>query len=390
MKLLDEVTEAYYGSKGEAFARKTRERIHWICSKAQGETVLDVGCSQGITEVILAREGKKAVGIDIEPEAIEYAKNAIKSQNSTVQSNVRYEACSIFDFDTENQFDTIILSEVLEHFSSSTALLERVSGLMKQDGVLIVTVPFGINDYIDHKKTYYFFNLIDDLAPHFSVFEVKFFGKWIGVVAEKGNGTKTKIDMIRIVKDLENSFYNIERDLVDTLDIKTNQITKLNEQYRGTQSSIQELKHDNLKKKEEIAQYKNDIAQYKEDISSLKEEIARYKNETDQIKKSNQSLSDENSKLKEKLSRMETDISIKELQPNKSDELIQEKNQLILERMKSEEETLMKYKDTIFRYNQLEAKYANVSKKYELLSNAKLGRLTLKYWKYKKRIPADF
>lgn len=376
MKLLDKVSEAYYGSMGEAFARKTRERIHWICSQASGIDVLDIGCSQGITEVILAREGKCAVGIDIEEEAIEYALASLSNQTTSVQEMITYKACSIFDFDSETQFDTVILSEVLEHFSSSSALLERVTGLMKEDGILIVTVPFGINDYIDHKKTYYLFNLLDDLSPYFSVFEVKFFGKWIGVVAEKGNGTRTKIDTSSIVKELESSFYNIERNLVDNLDARTNQFTKLNDQYKLLQSSVQELTRDNTKKKDEIAQYQD--------------ELNRYKNELAQYKKLNQTLSDENNKLKEENAKLETKIPNLALQSNESDKLIQEKNQLILNRMKSEEETLMKYKDTIYQYNQLEAKYANVSKKYELLSKAKLGKLTLKYWKYKKRIPADF
>ncbi|WP_374017405.1 methyltransferase domain-containing protein [Paenibacillus thiaminolyticus] len=348
MKLLDVVTEAYFGNKGEAFARKTRERIHWICSQAKGQNVLDIGCSQGITEIILAREGKKAVGIDIEPEAIAYAKTSLSSQSESVQTNVTYEACSIFDYRSTIKFDTVILSEVLEHFSSSASLLERVSEFMKQDSILIITVPFGINDYIDHKKTYYFFNLLDDLTPYFSVFDVKFFGKWIGVVAEKNPGKNPPIDNYNMIREVEKQFYVIERELIDSSSEKSNQLNKLNRQNKEIISTREELERANVI-----------------------------------LKKENLSLKEENLILKQKIKELTLSLS-------ESETIISEKNQVIMKRIKSEEETLSKYKEAIFQYNQLEARYVNASKKYDLLSNAKLGKLTLNYWKYKKRIPNDF
>lgn len=69
---------------------------------------------------------------------------------------------------------------------------------------------------------------------------------------------------------------------------------------------------------------------------------------------------------------------------NKLKNLITQKNIEILNRLKNEEEVLFKFKNAIFKYNELEAKYSNLNKKYNLLSNSKLGRLTLKYWKFKK------
>lgn len=360
MKLLDEVTEAYFGSKGEAFARKTRERIHWICSQAKGQNVLDIGCSQGITEIILAREGKMAVGIDIEPSAIEYAKTSLCKQSEFVQANVIYEACSIFDYHSEILFDTVILSEVLDHFSSSASLLERVSEFMKQDSILIITVPFGINDYIDHKKTYYLFNLLDELTPYFSVFEVKFFGKWIGVVAEKSHGKISSVNHERMIRKLEKQFYSIERSLVDSLFEKSSQYDKLDKQYREVISNLEELKRENI-----------DLKRKLKTLEAESVDLVRNTKEKDVAR------------LEQKIDELTTSLE-------KSEECLVEKNKMILKRINSEEETLTQYKDAIFRYNQLEARYANISKKYDLLSKAKLGKLTLAYWKYKKRIPNDF
>jgi DNA repair ATPase RecN len=71
-------------------------------------------------------------------------------------------------------------------------------------------------------------------------------------------------------------------------------------------------------------------------------------------------------------------------------EVIEQKNREVLERLSSEEEILERLKIKIHQYNQLEAMYAHVCKKYDLLSKSKLGRLTLYYWKLRKRIPKDF
>lgn len=70
--------------------------------------------------------------------------------------------------------------------------------------------------------------------------------------------------------------------------------------------------------------------------------------------------------------------------------IIEQKNKELLNRLNSEEEILEKLKSVIHQYNHLEAMYTHICKKYDLLSKSKLGRLTLNYWKLRKRIPKNF
>ncbi|MEC0258399.1 hypothetical protein [Paenibacillus lautus] len=81
---------------------------------------------------------------------------------------------------------------------------------------------------------------------------------------------------------------------------------------------------------------------------------------------------------------------IQENKVSKLEKIIEQKNLELLARLESEEETLLEFKNILYEYSQVEAKYLNILNKYDLLSNAKLGKLTLKYWKYKGRIPKDF
>jgi 2-polyprenyl-3-methyl-5-hydroxy-6-metoxy-1,4-benzoquinol methylase len=86
----DRVAEAYYGLMGPKFMRDTQNRIHWICRQIQGKNVLDVGCSQGIVPILLAREGLKVIGIDSSPKAIDEANRYLGIEPKQVRKNVSW------------------------------------------------------------------------------------------------------------------------------------------------------------------------------------------------------------------------------------------------------------------------------------------------------------
>jgi 2-polyprenyl-3-methyl-5-hydroxy-6-metoxy-1,4-benzoquinol methylase len=45
------------------------------------------------------------------------------------------------DFESEIQYDTIIMSHVLEHIAQPATVLKRIYNLLKPDGVFVVSVP---------------------------------------------------------------------------------------------------------------------------------------------------------------------------------------------------------------------------------------------------------
>ena len=70
----DHVAEAYMNQLGEPLYKKTVRQVDWVCEQAKyGTCVLDIGCSQGILEILVGRRGIRAVGVDISPEAVNYA-----------------------------------------------------------------------------------------------------------------------------------------------------------------------------------------------------------------------------------------------------------------------------------------------------------------------------
>ena len=214
---MDRIDEAYNGLMGEEFMRKTRERLHWICSKVAGEKILDVGCSQGTLARLLASTGKSVLGVDINEDAIAYAEGKLAGLDDSSRRRLRFATSNFMDFKSEALFDTVVMGEVLEHLPDPAAFVNKAWNHLAKGGTFVATVPFGINDDPDHRQTFYWSWIKDVVAPLFDIADIEFFGKWIGVVGIKRE-RKAAIEKtvpLAVVKELEKAFYAIERPLVN-------------------------------------------------------------------------------------------------------------------------------------------------------------------------------
>lgn len=226
----DRITEAYYNDLGDEFGKKVRERIHWICSQATGEKILDIGCSQGIMDILLAREGKNVLGIDILQESIDIAKKSLKKESESTQNHVEFRVENFMNFDSQGtKYDVIIMAEVLEHITDPRRFIKKAQDLLEEDGKIIITVPFGINDYFDHKKTYYMYDMYKIIKEYFKVSDIHFLGKWIGFIATTGQQISNLLIDENIIKQLEENFYYVEYEYVNKINQlhkKTSEISK--------------------------------------------------------------------------------------------------------------------------------------------------------------------
>lgn len=242
----DRVMEAYYGKLGDQFMRETQSRIHWICAQVKGRRILDVGCSQGIVPLLLAREGCQVTGVDTSPQAIEEAKGYLSAEPAHIQQNVTYINSDFLALDTlEVEPDTVVISEVLEHLVRPELFVEKAYDLLKQGGRLVITVPFGVNDFIDHKHTFYLMEPFRLLAEHLQIIEVKMLGKWLGIVAVKNEAHKPgTIDSLTVdrVRELEKAFESIERTLRGNLGDIGKRLEEANKKYRTATEQIAQLR----------------------------------------------------------------------------------------------------------------------------------------------------
>jgi 2-polyprenyl-6-hydroxyphenyl methylase/3-demethylubiquinone-9 3-methyltransferase len=165
----DRINELYAGEIFSPEVQSTaRERIHWICRQARGERILDIGCSQGIVCLLLGREGFNCIGIDCEEFAIDYALEELEKEENAVRKKVEFKIGEAAHLPFEDDsFDTVILGEIIEHLNHPEKVLKEANRVLRQDGMAIITVPFGLNPDPDHKRTYYPVSFLSRVQPFF-------------------------------------------------------------------------------------------------------------------------------------------------------------------------------------------------------------------------------
>lgn len=247
------LTEAAEGEYGKEIAEDIQERIDWVAGEVEGDRILDVGCNQGKLSIMLGKQGKKVIGIDSDEKVINYARQSLEEESEEVKQNVSFQKVDILE-DTfeEEKFDTIILSEVLEQYKSAEPVLEAVSRLMKGNGKIIVTVPFGIRDYNDQKRVFYFHDIYQEVKQLFKVEEVKFIGNSVGLTGTVSLNKNRGPIPVRFIQRLEEAFYQLEQRLREE-NTDNKQVTGERKMEKGEdnkQHSNSEAKSDSSKQKE--------------------------------------------------------------------------------------------------------------------------------------------
>lgn len=118
-------------------------RYHFSVPYVHGR-VLDFATGTGYGAHIIAKKCKKklteVVGIDIDPEVIKYARGKYYHPLS------RYLVEDVTDphlLDKLGQFDVILSFETIEHVQEEQQFLDNIFQLLKPDGTLILSTPFG-------------------------------------------------------------------------------------------------------------------------------------------------------------------------------------------------------------------------------------------------------
>jgi SAM-dependent methyltransferase len=197
----DRISELYKGELWGSAQRRAQARIHWLVAQARG-SVLDVGCSQGIASILCAREGLSVVGIDNEDDRLAYANADRDREPAEVQARLRFAHADASKLEfPDSSFDTVLFGEVLEHLADPAPVLEEVSRVMKPDGVIALTTPFGFSPHQDHRATFYVGSLLDTLAPHLAVESVEVVDGYFRVRA--GPGATDDQAKLRLIADLQ-------------------------------------------------------------------------------------------------------------------------------------------------------------------------------------------
>ena len=170
-RVRDRVSQVYLGTLdcGSAGGR-LRRRIDWMADQAQGPRVLDVGCGEGILELLLARRGIAATGVDIDAEALDFARELLSKEPDDVRECVELVHG---DFNQPRRvtglFDTVILGEILDCVDDPGVMLDRCLEHLRPEGRVVITTPLGLGPSGDHRKSLLLTGMIDLLEPRLAL-----------------------------------------------------------------------------------------------------------------------------------------------------------------------------------------------------------------------------
>jgi len=107
-----------------------------LCISKPNQSLLDIGCGEGVFMAFAQSRGFCVFGIDIDDRAIRLAKNV---RNLEHVETGRWE--NLRNLKGWKDFDTITLFDMLEHVSSPVSLITAVFELLKPCGLVCITVP---------------------------------------------------------------------------------------------------------------------------------------------------------------------------------------------------------------------------------------------------------
>ena len=142
----------------------------------QGKNILDAACGTGYGSKILAEKATHVYGLDLSPEAVEYAKANYNGENIT------YQVGSIAELPfADGLFDVVVSFETIEHVDQTIQklFLQEIKRVLKPDGLLIMSTP-NKKTFTDdrglitkfHIKEFYESEFIDFLKKEFSTVQI--------------------------------------------------------------------------------------------------------------------------------------------------------------------------------------------------------------------------
>lgn len=126
----------------------------WLNSRLKGiykelkflknKNILDAGCREGYIGSLFL-DNNKVTFADIEEE---YLKKINKHENATIK---KIDLTKKLPF-KKDSFDVVICSDVTEHIKDDKAVIKNLLGVLKKDGLLILTNPAYSKYYGEHDR----------------------------------------------------------------------------------------------------------------------------------------------------------------------------------------------------------------------------------------------
>ena len=242
----DRVSQVYLGMLDwGATGARLRRRIDWMADEARGPRVLDVGCSEGILEVLLARRGIEVTGVDINADALDFARGLLAEEPDEVREQVELVHGTAEEARlSPGSFDTVVLGETLEHVHDPEALLDQSLGPLREGGQVVITTPFGYHPHEDHHQTFCLSDFIALMRPRCaleSLYIEEGYIRFVGLLAPDRDASWAGLDAEAVIGMTEEAFLRSQTGLHGRGERQQKRIREVLDRAMKLQDRIQDL-----------------------------------------------------------------------------------------------------------------------------------------------------
>ena len=111
-------------------------RSKWVSSTISGGALLEIGCGNGGMTRLLAQKVDHLTAFDVSEPSLRQVREMNLPNVITIQGLIE-------KFKPENQFDWVLMSEVIEHLRDPQSIMNRAYELVLPGGSLVLTTPNG-------------------------------------------------------------------------------------------------------------------------------------------------------------------------------------------------------------------------------------------------------
>lgn len=271
----DRISQVYLGQWGDDYTQaKARRRVEWIVSSVRGDAVLDVGCSEGIIAILIAREGRRVTAIDRHAGALSYARELLAAEPAGVRECAEFLNRDVTSFRAETPFDTVVAGEILEHVQRPERLLRILGDLVTPDsGRLILTTPCGYFPHPDHRQTFTPRQLAELVSEQFRIEHFSIADEYIRVIARRPNdGPVGELDLLDLT----------EQAMLASQRAKSEYIANLLSKLRSERTSAQNREAEARRRQSDTEKIEKSL---RDSIRVLEEERSRAGSHADSARK---------------------------------------------------------------------------------------------------------
>ena len=214
-----------------------RRRIDWMAAEARGSRVLDVGCGEGILCVLLARNGTEVTGVDINADALGFARELLGREPEDVRGRVDLlHGDFLRTWELSGLYDTVVMGEMLQCVDDPEAMLDRGLECLRPGGRVVTTTPFGVPPDEDDRRTFTLTDMVDLLRPRVGLEHLSVEGnhiRFVGSLSEDKEGSWQHLDAEAVLSMTGAALVASQTELYRMLEVRGRRIERL-------QDSLQE------------------------------------------------------------------------------------------------------------------------------------------------------